>query len=107
MKKKNNWLKNILIISFIIFMSLFIASESGFYESKLSNKVALTTDALKRFESDVLNGEEVDLNTYIVSEVHDYSNAFTKSGDKFSEVAVKIITDGINSIWDTLKVLFF
>lgn len=107
MKKKNNWFKNILIILFIIFMSLFIASESGFYEAKLSNKVALTNDALKQFESDVLNGEEVDLNTYIDNEVHDYSNAFTKSGDKFSEVVIKVVTDGISGIWDTLKVLFF
>ena len=46
MKKKNKLFKNLLIIAFVIFMGLFIASESGFYEAKLSNKVALTDEAI-------------------------------------------------------------
>jgi len=53
MKKKNNWFKKFLTISFIIFMGLYISSESGFYEAKLSNKVALTDKAIKEFENDV------------------------------------------------------
>ena len=84
MKKKNNWFKKFLTISFIIFMGLYISSESGFYEAKLSNKVALTDKAIKEFENDVIEGKTVDVNTYINNKNVDYSNKFTSSGEKLS-----------------------
>lgn len=107
MKKKNNWLKRFLIISFIIFMGLYISSISGFYESKLSNKVTLTDSAIKEFEKDVLEGKEIDIVTYIDNEYVDYSNKFTNAGEKFSEAVTKIVTDGFSGFWDAVKVLFF
>ena len=61
MKKKNNWFKKFLSTAFIIFMGLYISSVSGFYEAKLSNKVALTDEAIKKFEQDVLEGKNVDV----------------------------------------------
>ena len=67
MKKKTNWLKKFLTISFIIFMGLYISSISGFYEAKLSNKVALTDEAIKEFENDVIEGKTIDVNTYITN----------------------------------------
>ena len=57
MKKKINWFKKFLTISFIIFMGLYISSISGFYEAKLSNKVALTDEAIKEFENDRIGGK--------------------------------------------------
>ena len=72
MKKKNNWFKRFLIISFIIFMGLYISSISGFYESTLNNKVALTDKAIKEFEEDVLNGKNVDVTTYVNNKHVDY-----------------------------------
>ena len=107
MKKKNNWFKKLLIVSFLIFMGLYISSISGFYESKLSNKVSLTDEAIKEFEKDVLNGKEIDIVTYIDNKNIDYSNKFTNAGEKFSEAVTKIVTDGFSGFWDAVKVLFF
>ncbi len=107
MKKKTNWFKRILTISFIIFMGLYISSISGFYESTLNNKVALTDKAIEKFEDDVLNGREVDVNTYIENDTIDYSNKFTQSGEKFSEAATKVLTDGFSGLWEAIKILFF
>lgn len=107
MKKKNNWFKRFLIISFIIFMGLYISSISGFYESTLSNKVALTDKAIKEFEEDVINGKNVDVITYVNNKHVDYSNKFTESGEKFSEAVTKILTEGFSGAWDAIKVLFF
>ena len=78
MKKKTNWFKRFLTISFIIFMGLYISSISGFYEAKLSNKVALTDEAIKEFENDVIEGKTIDVNTYITNKNVDYSNKFTE-----------------------------
>lgn len=107
MKKKSNWFLRILFISFIIFLGLYIASISGYYESQVANKVALTEDAIRDFEEDVLNGEVVDINSYIKKDSKDYSNSFTDLGDKFSEVIETFLSDGVKGVWDALKVLFW
>ena len=107
MKKKNNFFKRLLFISFIIFMGLYISNISGFYENKLSNKVALTDKAIIKFEKDVLDGKVVDINTYIEDDYIDYSNKFTKAGDDLSKAITKLIADGFSGLWDAIKVLFF
>lgn len=107
MKKKKNWFLRILTILFIAFVGLYIASISGYYEASLGNKVALTDEAIKRFEQDVLEGKAVDVEDYILEERIDYSNAFTNAGDKITESVQKVLTDGIGGIWDAIKVLFF
>ena len=88
-------------------MGLYISSVSGFYEAKLSNKVALTDEAIKEFENDVIEGKVIDVNTYITNKNNDYSNKFTESGEKLSEVLTKILTEGFSGAWDAIKVLFF
>ena len=88
-------------------MGLYISSISGFYEAKLSNKVALTDEAIKEFENDVIEGKTIDVNTYITNKNVDYSNKFTESGEKLSEDVTKIITEGFSGAWDAIKVLFF
>ena len=41
MKKKNNLFFKLLLISFLLFMGLYIANESGYYEAKNSKKAYL------------------------------------------------------------------
>lgn len=107
MKKKKNWFLKLLSILFVVFLGLYIASISGYYESQVSNKVALTNKAIEQFEQDVLDGKNVDINTYINEETKDYSNKFTDMGDRFSESIQTVLTDGIGGVWDAIKVLFF
>lgn len=107
MKKKRNWPLRLLFIAFIVFLGLYIASISGYYEAQVGNKVALTDEAIREFEEDVLAGKSVDIKTYITKENKDYSNKFTDAGDKISESIQKVLTDGIGGLWDALKVLFF
>ena len=107
MKKKKNWFLRLLSILFVVFLGLYIASISGYYESQVSNKVALTDKAIEQFEQDVLEGKAVDINTYINEDTKDYSNKFTDMGDRFSESIQSLLTDCIGGIWDAIKVLFF
>ncbi len=107
MKKKRNWFLRILTILFIIYIGLYIASISGYYESTLSNKVALTDEAIKRFEQDVIDGKEVDVESYIIEEKVDYSNKFSDAGEKLGTSIQKILTEGISGVWEAIKVLFF
>ncbi len=107
MKKKKNWFLRLLTILFIIYIGLYIASISGYYESKLANKVALTDEAIKQFEQDVLDGKVVDVEDYIIEEKVDYSNKFSNTGEKLGTSVQKILTEGISGVWEAIKVLFF
>ena len=107
MKKKRNWPLQLLFIAFIVFLGLYIASISGYYEAQVGNKAALTDEAIRKFEEDVLEGKSVDIKSYVTKDSKDYSNKFTDAGDKISESIQKVLTDGIGGLWDALKVLFF
>lgn len=107
MPKKKNWFLRTILILFIVFLGLYIASISGYYEAKVGKKVALTEDAIKEFESDVLNGENVDIKSYLDNDIVDYSNTFTDVGDKLTESLESFLTEGFSGLWDALKVLFF
>lgn len=105
-KKKRNWFLRILTMLFLVFIALFIISETGYYEAKVNRSVALTSDAIKQFEEDIINGKEVDIITYIDNDEKDYSNFFTKAGDKISSATEKLLTEGFTGIWDIIKILF-
>lgn len=107
MKKKSNWFMRILGISFLAFLGLYIASVSGYYESKVGEKVALTDEAIKQFEQDIIDGKVVDINTYVTDETRDYSNGFTEAGEKVATIVEKVFTEGFGGLWDAIKLLFF
>ena len=106
MKKKNYFLR-IVFALFIFFLVVYIISNSGYYEAKTSRNVIITNEAMKEFEKSIINGDEIDLDEYIKTEKKDYSNKFTKAGDKFTDSVLYFINNGISGIWDALKVLFF
>ncbi|MBE6154516.1 MAG: hypothetical protein E7163_02950 [Firmicutes bacterium] len=108
--KKNNkskYLFRILLIFFIGFSGLLIAYESGYYETKASNRATLTKEAMIKFEEDLANNELIDITDYLKDEEVDYSNKVTKIGNKLSEGISEIMTNGISGVFNTLKGLFW
>lgn len=106
-KKKPNIFFKILFILILIYIALLIAFESGYYENKLSNKTALTKEAMERFEADVDNGQVVDIKDYLTEDRIDYSNSVTKLGNKISNGVSEVMTKGISGLFDCLKGLFW
>lgn len=106
-KKKPNLFLRIIFSLFIIFIGLFIASESGYYETQLSKKVIMTDEAIQQFEADVASNQVIDIKNYIIEDTPDYSNSFTDAGEKITEVVENFIIDGIGGAWDVIKSLFW
>ena len=63
--KKNKIFKYLILISFIIFLALYLSQSTGYFEYKNSKKVALTNEQIKQFEKDVNEGKNVDITKYI------------------------------------------
>lgn len=105
--KKSKYFFRILFCFFVVFVALLIAYESGYYETKMSNRAVLTKEAMEKFESDVENGEVVDIHDYLKSEDVDYSNGVTKFGNKISNGISDVMTNGLSGLFDALKGLFW
>lgn len=105
--KKSKYFFRILFCFFLVFVALLIAYESGYYETRMSNRAVLTKEAMDKFEEDVKNGEVVDVNDYLKSESVDYSNGITKIGNKISNGISEIMTNGLSGLFNALKGLFW
>lgn len=105
-KKKTNWFFRIVVLLFILYLSLSIAMETGYYESKLNEKTMLTKEGIKQFEQDVREGKNVDINNYITEKNRDFSNGATKTGVFLSSIVQDFMSKGITGMADLFKKLF-
>lgn len=105
--KKSKYFFRTLFCFFLVFVALLIAYESGYYESRMSNRAVLTKEAMEKFEEDVANGEVVDVEDYLKRESVDYSNGVTKIGNKISSGISEVMTNGLSGLFNALKGLFW
>lgn len=84
----------ILSILFIIFLIIFISTNSGYYEYKNNQKTIFTEDKIKEFEKDIKEGKNIKINNYLKDDSKNYSNRLTDIGDGISE----LINNSVNFI---------
>ena len=105
-KKKKNKGLIILSILFSIYLIVLYSKSNGYYDYKEYNKMKMTDEAMKKFEEDVKNGENIDINSYIDNTYKDYSNSLTKMGTKFGNISKDLMTNGFTKIIKVLEKLF-
>ncbi len=103
--KKHNFLKTLFILVFLLYLALFIAGKTGYYEKSVKDKTYLTNKKLKEFEKDISEGKNVDAKDYLPTEV-DYSNVFTKSANNISNKIGLVVNSKAKNVWDFIKTLF-
>ena len=105
-QKKHNPFFTILFILFIVYVSLTIASFSGYYENEVNKEVTLTEENIKKFEEDVKNNKNIDLNNYISDNNKDYRGFASNMGDNFSLFVEKLLTEKLGEFGKVLKKMF-
>lgn len=105
-KKKNNVVLKVLSILFVVFMALFIANMSGYYESKIRDRVIMTDEGIKKFEEKISNGEEIDITSFLNTEREDYSSNMSNLGDNVTASIEGFVTGGIDVLKNILNSLF-
>lgn len=103
--KKRNPILIIVIILFGIYMAIYYAMASGYYEYKEYNKMILTEEAMKRFENDVANGKDITIDEYITTTNKDYSNKISDLGLKTGESLENFVTKGLGNFFKVLSKL--
>ena len=105
---KKAWIvfRRILTILFIIYLINYFMASTGYYEKQINNKTVLTEEKIREFESDVRNGEEVDIKNYIDSDKVDNSNGLSKTGRKVSNTINDFVTNKAIKIFKFFGKLF-
>ena len=94
----------ILIICFTFIVS-YIIYETGYYEYKLQNRTILTKEQMEKFEQDVNDGKNVDLNDYLVETEKDYTNNLTNTTIKVSNTVNSYIKKGVELLFKQVNKL--
>lgn len=80
---------------FVIFLAIYGASKSGYYEYENKKQKELTEDSIKRFEEDISKGKSVNISDYLVEDVKHYDNKITDIAGKISDTFYDTITKGL------------
>lgn len=92
----------VMLVFFIIYMSIFMASRTGYYEYENKNRKELTEAKMKEFEEDVKLGKNIDIKNYFKDNSLNYENKLTFLGNKISS----LINSGVNkSLKGSFKLL--
>lgn len=107
MRKKNkNPFMKILTLLFIIFMALFIANSSGYYESKIRDRVTITENGIKEFEEKVKNGEEINVESFLNTDREDYSNGVSNLGENLTNSIELFVSKSYDVFSNIINSLF-
>lgn len=95
--------KKIFLGIFIGFSVLYFSQATGYYEYRLHEKVVLNQEQIEKFEQDIKDGKNIDIDEYTVEEVKDYSNSISNIGLKISDNIGETVKKSINSIFKYLS----
>jgi len=89
-------------LSLLTFLALYFSQATGYYDYKEHKKVILTNEQIKKFEEDVANGKNLDIEEYLINTNKNYQTKMSKMGLKISEIIGEYARNGIES---TFKIL--
>ena len=77
------------ILLLLMYITIYIVSLTSYYTSIESKNSTLTTEAIERFEKDVLNGEKIVASNYLV-EKKEYDNLLSRTSIKIGNIIEKL-----------------
>lgn len=95
----NNIFKITLIVMFAIFLTMFVSNKYGYYEYKKSRQVTLTQEQIKKFEEDVKNGKNVELENYLQDTTKNYQTSLSQLGLNVSNSLAGVVKKGIDGFF--------
>lgn len=97
--------KTIMIFLFVIFLTIYLSNNTSYYEYGMHKRVELTNEEIKKFEEDVKNNKNIDIEDYQKNTIKDYSNEISRISLSLSNFTSKYIKKGINSVFKTIDKL--
>lgn len=93
----------ILIMLFVTFLTMYFGNRMGYFEYKRSEHVFLTQEQIKKFEQDIKDGKEIDIDTYLVNVNKNYQTKLSKTGLNISNGVSKIVRTGVENLFNSIN----
>ncbi len=101
--KKNKIFKFIFMIFLMSFIVIYFSELTGYYEYENHKKATFTEEQIKKFEQDVKDGKEIDINNYLEIEDKKYNNKLSNFSNKFSNTISDIVQSGVDNTFKFLS----
>lgn len=98
-KRANRIFLSFVFILFITFITLYISQATGYYEFEQSRKAIFTAEQIEKFEQDVKDGKEIDINNYLDNTNKDYQNGISRFCLDISENISKYTKLGVEKVF--------
>ncbi len=86
----------------LMYISVYIMSLTGYYTTIESKNNTLTTEAINRFEKDILNGEKIVATNYLEKK-ETYDNLLSRLGISIGNVIEKLFDKAIKLILNEIE----
>lgn len=102
MKKTKIFFKVFFIVCFVSFLTFYISLQSGYYEYNSRRKMTFTKEQIERFEADVKNGNNIDINEYLANTDKDYQNRISRLTLGISNNISKYMRRGVDIVFNKI-----
>ena len=100
-----NFIKLVMIIILIVFISSYMIASTGYYEYTMRERTIITNEKIKEFEEDIKNNQNIDIKDYYDNKELDYSNKITTlvynvsdNSNKLARKAIKYLFKKLGSL---------
>ena len=100
-KVANVIFKYFFLMSFITFLTIYFSQATGYYEYEQYKKKELTEEQIKKFEQDISEGKEIDIETYL-KPTKNYENKISNASLAISDTIGEYMVKGVEFIFNGL-----
>ena len=102
-KLYNRIFKYSFFILLVTFLTLYLSQATGYYEYEQHKKVVFTSEQIKKFEQDVADGKNVNIENYLENTNKDYQNRISNLGLSLSEGIGDCLKKGIEGAFSFIN----
>ena len=86
-------------ILFAVFLTVFVSNKYGYYEYQKHQEVTLTAEQIKKFEQDVKDGKQIDIENYLESTNKNYQTKLSQAGLNVSNSLASIVKTSVDGFF--------
>lgn len=93
----------LFLILLMTFFTLYLSQATGYYEFTEHKKVVFTNEQIKKFEQDVAEGKNVQIEDYLENQNKNYDNKVSKFGLQLSTMIGKYVKQGLEGTFNAIN----
>lgn len=97
--------KTSIMVLFAVFLTIFISNKYGYYDYQKLKKVTLTQEQINKFEEDVKNGVNVEIENYLTEVNKNYQTNLSQAGLNVSKTLANGVKKGIDEFFGYINKL--